>query len=196
MKRSWLTLLSLFLFPSCATITRGVHEKLTVMSDPPGARVQLSTGEIGVTPAKFVKTRRGDSFTVTITKPGYVPLTVKVESKGGPTGGTAMAGNAVSGGIVGIAVDASTGAYNSLYPNPISVHLTPEPTVTKSKRTSSAASEGKRPTKSKPPVNSPRIETSPKAESSQQPQSSPPPTTPEPSATPYIPPVLESSPTP
>jgi PEGA domain len=198
MKRSWLLLLSLVLFTACATITRGVHEKLSVVSDPPGATVLLSTGERGVTPVKFVKTRRGESFTVRISKPGYVALTVKVQSKGGPTGGTAMAANAVSGGIIGVAVDASTGAYNSLYPNPISVHLTAEPTVAKSKRTSSAASESKRPPKSKPIRTAPRIETSPTPESSPVPQNSP---TPEPSATPEKPvlessPVLQSSPTP
>ena len=111
------------LFTSCATITRGVHEKLSIISDPPGADVTLSTGEKGVTPATFVKNRRGEPFTVTITKPGYVSQTVKVESHGGGTGGTAMAGNALVGGVVGIAIDASTGAYDSLYPNPVSVTL-------------------------------------------------------------------------
>ena len=113
----------LLLFTSCATITRGVHEKLSVISDPPGADVTLSTGEKGVTPATFVKNRRGDTFTVTISKQGYVSQTVSVESHGGGTGGTAMAGNALIGGVVGIAVDASTGAYDSLYPNPVSVKL-------------------------------------------------------------------------
>jgi PEGA domain len=111
------------LFTSCATITRGVHEKLSVISDPPGADVILSTGEKGVTPATFVKNRRGDTFTVTISKPGYVSQTVKVESHGGGTGGTAMAGNALIGGIVGIGIDSATGAYDSLYPNPVSVTL-------------------------------------------------------------------------
>jgi hypothetical protein len=36
-----------------------------------------------------------------------------------------MAGNALVGGIIGLGVDAGTGAYNSLYPNPVSVHLVP-----------------------------------------------------------------------
>jgi hypothetical protein len=123
--KSSLIVISLMFFSSCATITRGVHEKLKVVSDPPRADVRLSTGESGVTPATFVKNRRTDSFNVTVSKSGYVSQTVHVESKFSGTGGTAMAGNAIVGGLIGIGVDAASGAYNSLYPNPVSVHLVP-----------------------------------------------------------------------
>jgi len=125
MKGSYLLSLPLFFFTACATITRGVHDKLSVLSEPSGANVMLSSGERGVTPTKFVKSRRGDSFAVTVSKPGYIPQTVKVESNASATGATAMAGNVVLGGLIGIGVDATSGAYNSLYPNPVSVHLVP-----------------------------------------------------------------------
>lgn len=115
-----------FLFVSCATVTRGIHEKLRVESDPSGAEALLSTGETGVTPAVFVKNRRTENFTVTVSKAGYVSQTVKVESRASGTGGTAMAGNALIGGLIGIGVDAATGAYDSLYPNPVSVVLVPK----------------------------------------------------------------------
>src|SRR6266852_1141010 len=120
MKTSYLLSLPLFFFTACATVTRGVHDKLSVLSDPPGANVTLSSGEEGVTPTKFVKSRR-DNFTVTVSKAGYVPQTVNVESKVSATGGTAMA----VGGPIGVGVDAVSGAYNSLYPNPVSVRLAP-----------------------------------------------------------------------
>ncbi len=123
--KTCLPLIVCSLLCSCATITRGVHEKLTVLSDPTGADVRLSSGERGITPAKFVKNRRTDNFTVTVSKKGYVSQTIRVESKFSGTGGTAMAGNAILGGLVGIGVDAASGAYNSLYPNPVSVHLWP-----------------------------------------------------------------------
>ena len=110
---------------SCATITRGVHEKLRVESDPPGANVVLSTGKKGLTPVEFVEKRRRDNFTVTISKPGYTPRTIMVESKAGGTGATAMAGNLLLGGVIGMGVDAGTGAYHSLYPNPVKVTLQP-----------------------------------------------------------------------
>jgi len=115
-----LLLLPLLFLTSCATITRGVHEKLRIESDPSGANVVLSTGEKGITPATFVEKRR-DSFTVTVSKPGYAAQTVTVKSKAGGTGATAMAGNVLLGGAIGMGVDAGTGAYNSLYPNPVSV---------------------------------------------------------------------------
>src|SRR5437660_7055182 len=116
--------LPVVLITSCATITRGSHDKLTVMSEPSGANVVLSSGEKGVTPTKFVKSRR-DNFMVTVSKAGYVPQTVNVESKVSATGGTAMAGNVIVGGPIGAGVDAVSGAYNSLYPNPVSVRLVP-----------------------------------------------------------------------
>jgi PEGA domain len=114
------------LLSSCATVIRGVHEDLKVISEPAGADVYLSTGEKGVTPATFRKRRRGNSFLVTITKPGYYSQTVTVKSKGSATGAAATAGNVATVGV-GVAVDAGTGAWDSLYPNPVSVQLVPQP---------------------------------------------------------------------
>jgi hypothetical protein len=110
---------------SCATVMRGVHEDLKVLSNPPGADVTLSTGERGVTPATFVKRRR-NSFQVTVSKPGYYSQTITVRSKASTTGAAATAGNVATVGV-GVAVDAGTGAWNSLYPNPVSVQLVPQP---------------------------------------------------------------------
>src|SRR4029453_10656332 len=118
--RSVLLCLPIGFITSCATVARGSHDKLTVLSEPAGANVILSSGERGVTPTKFVKSRR-DNFTVTVSKAGYVPQTVNVESKVSATGGTAM----IAGGPIGVGVDAVSGAYNSLYPNPVSVRLVP-----------------------------------------------------------------------
>ena len=115
------------LLNSCATVVRGVHEDLKVVSEPAGADVYLSTGEKGVTPATFRKRRRGNSFLVTVTKPGYYSQTVTIRSKGSPTGAAATAGNVAAGGVIGVAVDAGTGAWDSLYPNPVSVRLVPQP---------------------------------------------------------------------
>ena len=112
-------------FSSCATVVRGVHEDLKVVSTPPGADVILSTGEKGVTPAKFRKRRR-DTFQVTVSKPGYYSQTVTVQSKASAAGAAATAGNVASAGL-GVAVDAGTGAWDSLFPNPVSVQLSPQP---------------------------------------------------------------------
>ncbi len=192
MKIYSLLFLPLLLFTSCATITRGVHEKLSVTSDPSGADVRLSTGEHGITPAKFVKLRRTEPFTVTVSKSGYVPQTVKVESKFGGTGGAAMAGNVILGGAIGLGVDAGTGAYNSLYPNPVSVHLVPTATSkSKTSKRSTTVFEEKPHAKPKAARSPTKIETAPKVETAPRSESAPAPT-----ATPYVPPTLESSPSP
>jgi PEGA domain len=111
---------------SCATVIRGTHDKLQVLSAPSGANVTLSTGETGVTPVTFSKLRR-DSFQVTLSKKGYVTETVNVESRASSSGVAATAGNVVLGAVIGAAVDAGTGAWNSLYPNPINIQLRPTP---------------------------------------------------------------------
>src|SRR5258708_36420874 len=108
--KNLLLVLPILALTSCATITRGVHDKLSVISDPPGADIKLSTGEHGVTPAKFVKRRKGESFTVIVSKSGYASQTINVESKGG-----------------------------AFSPNPVSVHLIPATKSKASKKTAPAA---------------------------------------------------------
>ena len=201
MKIYSLLFLPLLFFTSCATITRGVHDKLTVTSDPSGANVVLSTGERGVTPTKFVKERRTEAFTVTVSKPGYASQTVKVESKFGGTGGGAMAGNLLLGGAIGIGVDAGTGAYKSLYPNPVSVHLAPTGTSkSKSKtaeRSTTAVSEEIPRTRTKTIKAPAKVETAPKIETAPRSETENIPTpAPAATSTPYVPPTLESSPSP
>ncbi len=201
MKIYSLLFLPLLFFTSCATITRGVHDKLTVTSDPSGANVVLSTGERGVTPTKFVKERRTEAFTVTVSKPGYASQTVKVESKFGGTGGGAMAGNLLLGGAIGIGVDAGTGAYKSLYPNPVSVHLAPTGTSKSksktAKQSTTAVSEEKPRTRTKTIKAPAKVETAPKIEPAPRSETESIPT-PAPAATssPYVPPTLETSPSP
>ena len=192
MKIYSLLALPLLFLTSCATITRGVHEKLRIESDPSGANVVLSSGEKGVTPATFVEKRRRDSFTVTVSKPGYAAQTVTVKSKAGGTGATAMAGNLLLGGAIGMGVDAGTGAYNSLYPNPVSVHLVPTSKSKTSKQSTTVVSEEK--PRAKSIKTQAKSGTSPKIETRRLRSESV--ATPAPTATPYVPPSLESSPSP
>jgi hypothetical protein len=118
--------LPLFVLASCATVTRGVHEKVKVISQPTSAYAELSSGERGLTPVTFLKGRK-ENFDVTVSKPGYITQTIKVRSNFSPTGGGAMAGSLVAASVVGVGVDALSGATLSLYPNPVVVHLVPQP---------------------------------------------------------------------
>jgi hypothetical protein len=106
----------------CATITRGTEQALVVESEPSGATVTLSNGMTGSTPTSF-KVKRKDNLVVTVSKPGYETAKINVTSQIASNGGAAMAGNILAGGIIGVAVDAGSGAMNELIPNPVKVTL-------------------------------------------------------------------------
>lgn len=109
--------------PACATITRGTTQQFTVETTPPGARASTSNGfECVSTPCTFRMPRK-DPFQVTVALDGYVTQTVEVTSSVSGGGGAAMAGNILVGGLIGGAVDATSGAMNDLKPNPLMVVL-------------------------------------------------------------------------
>lgn len=108
----------------CATITRGSTEALVVESEPSGAQVQLSNGMKGTTPTSF-KVKRKNNLTITVSKPGYETASINVTSQMAGAGGVAMAGNVLVGGIIGVAIDASSGATKELKPNPVKITLNP-----------------------------------------------------------------------
>lgn len=109
---------------ACATITRGTTQAFEVRTSPPGAEVQTSTGLwCKSTPCVFPNVARNSNFVVTITKPGYKTIQTNItnENKGGGTAN--LAGNILVGGLIGIGVDASSGALQDLTPNPLEVAL-------------------------------------------------------------------------
>lgn len=57
---------------SCATIIHGSHQKVSVSSDPPGARVYLNgVPTNAVTPAKITVPRKAGAHTIKFERPGY-----------------------------------------------------------------------------------------------------------------------------
>lgn len=115
---------TLVFISGCASVTRGTKDTLVVESDPAGADVRLSTGQVGKTPTSFQLPRK-KAFDVYLEKEGYEPLTVHVSSQVSGKGSVGMAGNVLVGGIIGVGVDAITGAAKDLKPNPIKVALVP-----------------------------------------------------------------------
>ena len=118
-------MLTVFITTGCATITQGTKEVLVVNSDPGGARVVLSTGDEGVTPAAFEVSKKRDIL-VTVSKDGYKTHAVQVFSITGGDGGRWVAGNIIFGGLIGLGVDSATGASRELSPNPVNVTLEAE----------------------------------------------------------------------
>jgi hypothetical protein len=77
-----------------------------------------------VTPCSFVAKRNAD-LSVTFDKPGYEGQTVVLTKDIPATGAAGFAGNIVAGGLIGMGVDAATGAATDHKPNPVIVTLQP-----------------------------------------------------------------------
>lgn len=109
----------------CATITRGTTEQILINSEPPGALATTSTGlTCPSTPCTLEFPRKTD-FVVSYSKDGYHPQQVPVGTKFSGGGAAGLAGNVLVGGIIGIGVDASTGATLEHFPNPVFATLEP-----------------------------------------------------------------------
>ena len=68
---------------------------------------------------------RKDSFQVTASKPGYETKTVNVGTTVSKKGAAGVAGNIIAGGVIGVGVDAVTGAARDHTPNPVIINLEP-----------------------------------------------------------------------
>ncbi len=120
--------LAMLMLSGCATVTRGTTEAWTVETDPVGAKVTLSSGETCTTPCTLKKKRK-DSFQVRIELDGYEPVETQVLSQISAGGAAGMAGNVIVGGLIGVGVDAASGATKELKPNPLVVKLVPKGNV-------------------------------------------------------------------
>jgi hypothetical protein len=77
-----------------------------------------------VTPC-VVQAKRSADIIVTINKEGYEPQVVPLTKEIPGTGAAGFAGNVLLGGVVGMGVDAVTGAALDHKPNPVIVTLQP-----------------------------------------------------------------------
>ena len=109
----------------CTTITRGTNDVWEVTTEPIGAEVTTSNGYVCDSTPCAIRMPRRSEFVATITLDGYEPATVNVTHQISGAGGAGMAGNVLVGGLIGVAVDASSGAMNDLVPNPVHLVLTP-----------------------------------------------------------------------
>ena len=108
---------------ACATITNGTTQAINVESDPAGADCSLMRGgaQLGAvtTPATLTVKRATQTIHVRCRKDGYEEALVVMNSRFE----TASAGNVLMGGLIGVMVDASTGA-NSKYDPYVLVRMT------------------------------------------------------------------------
>ena len=111
----------------CASVTRGTTEAISITSTPVGATAEVSGLDVPttcVTPC-VVQARRNADITVSIAKPGYEPQIIPLTKEVPGSGAAGFAGNVLVGGVVGMGVDAVTGAALDHKPNPVEVTLQP-----------------------------------------------------------------------
>jgi hypothetical protein len=109
----------------CATVIRGTTDGVGFNSTPSGAEVHTSNGLGCVTPCTLT-IKKNEEFVATFEKPDYLPQQVPVSRQVVGGGVAATAGNVILGGLIGLGVDAATGAGFEHVPNPVSVVLQPE----------------------------------------------------------------------
>lgn len=122
---------AMFLSCSCATVVRGTKDTAEFESRPSGAKVTVeatSDDKLGpfdcVTPCSL-ELKRKRTWAVDFTLEGYKPASGLLKPKVTGGGVAAGAGNALLGGIIGIGIDAGTGANLDLRPNPMIAELEP-----------------------------------------------------------------------
>ena len=111
----------------CASVTRGTTENISISSTPAGATAEITGLDVPtacVTPC-VVQAKRSADITVTVNKEGYEPQIIPLTKEVPPTGAAGFAGNVLLGGVVGMGVDAVTGAALDHKPNPVIVTLQP-----------------------------------------------------------------------
>lgn len=109
----------------CATVVRGTSEDVVINYVPSDATVITSLNHTCSASPCTVKVPRKEEFSVTASKLGYQSQTVQVRTKFSKGGAAGVAGNIVAGGLIGVGVDAATGATLDHYPNPVNIKLLP-----------------------------------------------------------------------
>lgn len=116
----------LFAASGCATLVKGTDESVTVMTEPSGATCALdrdghSIAMIKATPETVEVDRDKDDIVITCDLEKFETTVGRLESEFGG----ATLGNILLGGVVGLAVDAASGANNE-YPDSITLVMMPK----------------------------------------------------------------------
>lgn len=110
---------------ACATVVGGTTQEVFIQTDPSGAeckvdRLGANMGVVKPTPGRVNVSRSKETMIITCSHDGYEVASEAVVSSF--TGATL--GNILVGGIIGLAVDAASGA-NNKYPERVIVVMTP-----------------------------------------------------------------------
>ena len=113
---------SSILLAGCGTVVRGTTEDIKINVKPANAKITSNAAYSCVGPC-VINVPRRQKLTLTASAPGYQSQIIDVQTRVSGKGAAGMAGNLVLGGIVGIGVDAATGATLDHYPIPVTFNL-------------------------------------------------------------------------
>jgi hypothetical protein len=111
----------------CASVTRGTTENISITSTPSGVEATVSGLDVPtacITPCAIVAKRSAD-ISISFAKPGFETEVVTLTKEVPATGAAGFAGNVLAGGLIGMGVDAATGAALDHKPNPVIVTMKP-----------------------------------------------------------------------
>ena len=112
--------------PELGQHPRGWTEQIAIASSPAGARATVSGSEnhTCVTPCA-IQVHRNADLQVAFELNGFEPEVVVLTKEIATTGAAGFAGNILLGGLIGMGVDAVSGAPMDHKPNPVIVTLRP-----------------------------------------------------------------------
>lgn len=126
--------LAAFALSGCATLTTGSDQSVTVITDPSGAECRMEregtvVAIVNPTPGTVQVDKSKNAIVVKCAADGFLETfaTLSSEFQG------MTVGNVLFGGIIGVAIDAGSGAMNE-YPSQITLLLIPESFPTEKKR--------------------------------------------------------------
>ncbi len=114
-----LLVIAFALLTGCATLINGRTQNIPVKTTPKEATVTAEENST-LTPATFTLERNRD-YLLTITKEGYETQKIKIVH----VINAASAGNLLTFGMIGVAIDTATGACWTLKPEEITITLQP-----------------------------------------------------------------------
>ena len=108
----------------CASVVRGVNEDVAIHVTPANAEIRTSAGHACTGPC-VINVPRKKEFMVTASAPGYQTEVIDVDTRFSGKGAAGIAGNVIVGGVIGVGVDAVSGATLDHFPNPVILNLEP-----------------------------------------------------------------------
>ncbi len=114
----------LFVGSGCASVATcgGRDQKVTILSDTPGATVIVDGQPSGTAPATVSMARKTE-HSVEIVAPGYEPAHATIRRRLNPW----VVGNLLIGGPIGLIIDVVTDSTHTLSPDQLKVTLKPLP---------------------------------------------------------------------